>query len=315
MKKTISLLTIIFMCFVTCVPAGAGALQAEVLHAEVLHAEEPRISIGGAPDGAQASEQEWEVLRIVNEERMNAGLEPLTVFSGLQAATDIRAQELTQSFSHTRPDGTDCFTVLDEVGISYMAAGENIAAGYPTPAAVMDGWMNSPGHRSNILNAGFKHVGVGYCYANAGYGAYWVQLFSTGWSCAYTGFEILGVLDADTPVDGLGLAGRFTCGEGYCYMPLTSAMCVCDVTENGVRTLTFSCFGIEASVNAEDPSLPGDADGNGMINTEDALLVLRAALGLCGDANALLETCDMDLSGVIDTTDALLILRQALDIG
>ena len=88
-----------------------------------------------------------------------------------------RAQEIAQSFSHTRPDGTNGFTVLKERGIVYVACGENIAKGSITPRRVMEGWMNSAGHRKNILNANFTSIGVGY-YLDAAGTAHWVQLFT-----------------------------------------------------------------------------------------------------------------------------------------
>ena len=108
------------------------------------------------------SADEWEVLRLVNSERSARGLSPLTTFSTLQSGAEIRAREIVTLFSHTRPNGESCFTVLDEVGIgNYQSAGENIAAGQNSPAAVMNSWMNSEGHRNNILSASYKHIGVG----------------------------------------------------------------------------------------------------------------------------------------------------------
>lgn len=90
------------------------------------------------------SADEWEVLRLVNSERSARGLSPLTTFSTLQSGAEIRAREIVTLFSHTRPNGESCFTVLDEVGIgNYQSAGENIAAGQNSPAAVMNSWMNS----------------------------------------------------------------------------------------------------------------------------------------------------------------------------
>jgi len=78
--------------------------------------------------------------------------------------------------SHTRPNGTSCFTVLSELGVGYSASGENIAAGQKTPQAVMESWMNSSGHKANILNPDFTHIGVGYA-EGGNYGTNWVQLF------------------------------------------------------------------------------------------------------------------------------------------
>lgn len=119
-----------------------------------------------------------QVLALVNAERAKEGLAPLVLDDALCAAANVRAQEITQEFSHTRPDGTSCFTVFSQLGIRYMSAGENIAAGYATPAAVMTGWMNSEGHRANILKSGFGKLGVGLFKADDSYRYYWVQLFT-----------------------------------------------------------------------------------------------------------------------------------------
>ena len=122
-----------------------------------------RAAVALPPMTPDNSAQEWEVLRQVNLRRDEEGLQPLTMIEPLQNAMDIRAEELLIRYDHERPDGSSCFTVLEEVGLtSLQPTGENIAAGYPTAAAVMDGWMNSPGHRANILKQNATHVGVGY---------------------------------------------------------------------------------------------------------------------------------------------------------
>jgi len=98
--------------------------------------------------------------------------------SSLLSAAALRAQETSIVFSHTRPNGTGCFTVFSEFGITYWAAGENILkgpAGYLTPAQVTQLWMNSDGHRGNILSPYFKSLGIGF-YRAGGY-EYFVQLF------------------------------------------------------------------------------------------------------------------------------------------
>ena len=106
-----------------------------------------------------------EVFRLVNQERAKVGKDPYKSNAKLNEAAVLRAKELVQLYSHTRPDGSSCFTVLDEYGITFWAVGENIAEGYFTPKDVMAGWMNSPGHRGNILdedNAGFDYIGIGH---------------------------------------------------------------------------------------------------------------------------------------------------------
>ena len=106
-------------------------------------------------------------------ERAKEGLSALKTNDAITEAAQTRADELLQLFDHTRPDGRSCFTALGEAGVSYRAAGENIAMGYPTPEAVVNGWMNSPGHRANILNRSFTTIGVGYnSQRNC-----WVQMF------------------------------------------------------------------------------------------------------------------------------------------
>ena len=118
-----------------------------------------------------------EVVRLVNEQRVKNGLNTLSVDVNVQKAAQIRAKEQEQRFSHTRPNGTSCFTALKESGVSYRGAGENIAMGQRSPEQVMNGWMNSKGHRENILNEKFTNIGVGvYKDLNGKY--YWTQMFT-----------------------------------------------------------------------------------------------------------------------------------------
>lgn len=129
------------------------------------------------PKNAEVAAQQ--VLELVNQERRARGLKELKLDPTLTRAANIRAKEIVTLFDHTRPNNTSCFTVLDEVGYSYMAWGENIAAGASDSDFVMGMWMGSTGHRRNILSAGFSKLGVGYVYIpNSEYGYYWVQLFS-----------------------------------------------------------------------------------------------------------------------------------------
>lgn len=117
------------------------------------------------------------IVELVNEERAKAGVSPLTLDETVTAAAQVRAVECETSFSHTRPNGTSFATALQEAGVSYRGAGENIAWGQKTPEEVMQGWMNSDGHRANILNAKYTTIGVGY-YQNAAGVNYWSQLFT-----------------------------------------------------------------------------------------------------------------------------------------
>ena len=110
------------------------------------------------------------VLELVNAYRADYGLAPLTLSDALCSAAATRAQESTISFSHTRPDGSSCFTV------SSLACGENMARGTDMTAdGAVSKWMNSSSHRDNILDSSFRTLGVGYC--SSGREVYWVQLF------------------------------------------------------------------------------------------------------------------------------------------
>ena len=116
-----------------------------------------------------------EIFQIVNMRRAEAGVPTLVYRNDLEAAADKRAKEISQYFSHTRPDGRSCFTAVTDDGISYRMIGENIAYGYRTAASVMNGWMNSDGHRKNILNPDFTGMAVGE-YVENGI-KYHVQIF------------------------------------------------------------------------------------------------------------------------------------------
>lgn len=117
-----------------------------------------------------------QVVELVNEERAKAGLSPLRADAGASRAALVRSKELQTSFSHTRPNGSSFSTALDAAGVSYRSSGENIAYGQRSPEQVMKSWMNSAGHRANILNPDFTAIGVGHVQNGAGVD-YWTQLF------------------------------------------------------------------------------------------------------------------------------------------
>lgn len=121
------------------------------------------------------TDYETEVLRLVNIERANNGLKPLTMNWKLSRVARYKSQDMHDKgyFSHTSPTYGSPFNMMTKFGISYRTAGENIAMGYRTPQAVVTGWMNSPGHRANILKSSFTQMGVGYVAS----GNYWTQMF------------------------------------------------------------------------------------------------------------------------------------------
>ena len=120
-----------------------------------------------------ATEAQQEILSLVNKERAAAGLSALELDTKLNEVATEKARDMAVNnyFSHTSPTYGSPFDMLSEFGVSYRTAGENIAYGQTSEEQVMNDWMNSPGHRANILNANYTKLGVGYVQGK------WVQLF------------------------------------------------------------------------------------------------------------------------------------------
>lgn len=121
---------------------------------------------------------ENEVVRLVNVERINRGLQPLTQNWQLSRVARYKSQDMINKnyFDHISPTYGSPFTMMENFGIKFTAAGENIAMGQNSPSAVMNSWMNSPGHRSNILSPAYNQIGVGLATAKNGT-KYWTQQF------------------------------------------------------------------------------------------------------------------------------------------
>ncbi|WP_412541840.1 CAP domain-containing protein [Longispora sp. K20-0274] len=158
--------------------AGSGNdLVVEVPRGEALAADESatRGAVRGATDSREA-----QVLALVNTERKNAGCQALTADSRLAVAARMHSADMIKRsfFDHTNPDGKSPGERIAAAGYSGSLWGENIAAGQRDPASVMKAWMNSPGHKANILNCKFKFLGVGVAEGGGSkYGIYWAQEF------------------------------------------------------------------------------------------------------------------------------------------
>ena len=171
MKKLLTAALAALVVFMLCpafavgdvLPHSMAASAPEALSATKAYA--GSVSVSGTDSYARA----YEVLDIVNQERAKEGLPALTMDADLLEAAMQRAAELTVYYSHTRPTGESCFTASEKM------YGENIAAWYQNASSVMDGWMNSEGHRANILRSGYTIIGVG-CFVHEGR-SYWVQCF------------------------------------------------------------------------------------------------------------------------------------------
>ena len=121
---------------------------------------------------------EEEVLRLVNIERAKEGIPPLEMDWELARVAESRSQDMHDEnyFSHTSPIYGSWADMMESAGISYKAAGENIAKGQTTATQVVNDWMNSPGHRANIMNSNYTHIGIGHVKSSY-FNTYWTQLF------------------------------------------------------------------------------------------------------------------------------------------
>lgn len=161
----------------TAVPetqAPTAAPQTQKVTQKATQAATKAVQITAAPAPSAVKGFESEMLELCNQQRRANGKADLALNSTLCANASVRAEEISRDncFSHTRPDGTMCFTA---VTVDYMTCGENIAYGTRTVSATVTAWMNSPGHKANILADDFTQAGFG-CYEVNGV-RYWVQLF------------------------------------------------------------------------------------------------------------------------------------------
>ena len=197
MKKFRILLLSAALAAGLAVPAGAAshtvaagdtmwklAVRYEVGTSEIIQAN-PQVSdpnriypgqVLAIPEvDAKVLQYEAEVIRLVNDIRKQNGLSPLTANWELSRVARYKSQDMVDNryFAHNSPTYGTPFEMMRAFGLSFRTAGENIAYGYATPQKVVDGWMNSSGHRANILNASYKQIGVGYVAK----GNYWTQMF------------------------------------------------------------------------------------------------------------------------------------------
>ncbi len=198
MKKKVLLLAAIFT-FVCGVAASAAeytvqsgdsmwkiAVKYETGLSEIIAAnpqiKNPKLIYPGQkitiPNAAPLSAQEQEVFRLVNAERAKAGLPALSYNWQLARVARYKSQDMINKnyFSHTSPTYGSPFTMMQSFGLKFSAAAENIAKGQRTPAEVMNAWMNSSGHRANILSRSVTQIGVGAAKSQSGT-LYWTQMF------------------------------------------------------------------------------------------------------------------------------------------
>ncbi len=183
MKRTLltAVLTVTILVLSACGGAGettntaalddGAAARTESEEAGEHYIDDDALALAGSGSTASGVAMAQEVLALVNNQRAAAGLSALTWNNGLEKDAQVRAQECEQSFSHTRPNGTDWWTVD-----SNLMYGENLAYNYNDAASVVAAWMASPTHKANILNGQYTTIGVA-AYQTSGGIWYWAQEF------------------------------------------------------------------------------------------------------------------------------------------
>lgn len=144
--------------------------------AGAVHLDRPVQGSSSVSAGIQSSSAASEVVRLTNSARSQNGYAALVEDGALSEAAAVRAREIARSFSHTRPSGASFSSALSESGVSYLRAGENIASGQKSASEVVNAWMNSPGHRANILSSSYSRIGSASVNIDGTF--YWVQLFA-----------------------------------------------------------------------------------------------------------------------------------------
>lgn len=199
MKKFISICIALFIAAACTISASAASLSHTVVKGDTMwklavkyeigtseiiranpHISDPNLIYPGQvltiPQlDSSVTSFEAEVVRLVNEIRAKNGLKALTTNWELSRVARYKSQDMVDNryFSHISPTYGSPYQMMRSFGISYRTAGENIAYGYSTPQAVVNAWMNSSGHRANILNSSYTQIGVGYVAK----GNYWTQMF------------------------------------------------------------------------------------------------------------------------------------------
>ncbi len=213
---------------------------------------------------AQTQEYAEIITCAVNDVRAEYGLSELTLVPILIEGCEIRAEELPTQFSHYRPDGSTCFTAIKELGVTYNVVAENIAGGRSDPLGTFNQWMDSEGHRANILGESYTHIGIGYHYeADSTYGHYW-SMFLIG---KYNGSEPYVYDDQYLPER---VTGDVNGSKAINASDATLILQFAADSGAGLDTYAVNDFKTAADVN-----------GDGNINSVDASVILTYAAA-CG---------------------------------
>lgn len=260
MKKMIAFIISAFITLTALSSFSAGAVSTD---SGAVSVNDQSVSVTNLAVYAER------VAYLINKERSARGLNELAMFQQLDNLADIRSGEIVSYFDHHRPDGSPFYTVLLEAGFTNFGAGENIAFGQKDPEEVVEAWMNSEGHRKNIMNSEYKYIGVGVRYANNMY--YWEQIFldvdtvyPDAFIPTYSGEPIKdnNNNNADSIVNGS--ASGDVNGDGY--VDAVDASCVLAEYAN-------ISVGKPTTFTASQRSL-ADMNNDGLIDAVDASIIL-----------------------------------------
>lgn len=210
---------------------------------------------------------------LLNTFRQENGLDALKTAPILSELSGIRAKELMDCYGHTRPDGADWFTVVEESALdSNCYAAENVAAGYDSPEAVITAWENSPNHRAAMLGEKYQYVGIGLHYVEEDPNYY------------FTYWEML-LISSETPLEGEYLPGE-------------------KAVSGTVQTTTT-----RSSEAAEEMQLTGDVNLDGAVDLTDAVLLQKLLLKQTDLAEIQQKNGDCYADGVLNGKDVVSLMR------
>ncbi|MCI6685912.1 MAG: CAP domain-containing protein [Ruminococcus sp.] len=246
----------------------------------------------------------------INAMRMENGLEPLQTAPLLQEMCQERADELTKSYSHSRVNGDAWYTILTDYGIDTNCfAGENIAAGYDTPEGVVEGWMNSAGHRRNILNTNYEYFAVGVSYYENDpeyYFYYWDLILLSSDS----GFE-----DSYTPLATVIPETEQTTTTTLQTTSLTTTTVTSLLSSNLTTTITAMITVPKTSTTLAYDYNYGDCNTDGVVDLRDAIFLGKYLSGQVAMTRIQLinANCNqIDGTEVVDERDAQSIMEFVL---
>lgn len=277
----------------------------------------PRYHVVTAADNAFDVQRFVEVASAqINQMREENGISPIPTAPLLQEMCGQRAEELTSLYSHSRPNGTPWYTILGEYGIDMnCVAGENIAAGYDTPESVVEGWMNSAGHRKTILNESYDYFAVGVYYKENDpdyYFYYWDLIFFSSENPFEN--EYIPVQTTMTTTETTTTTTETTTETTTTTTTTTETTTTTTemTTETTTTTTETATTGTTITTTMQNGIIYGDCNLDGKVDLSDAIFLNKYLAGQVGLTRKQMESVNcnqMDGTSVVDDTDADALLQ------